>query len=209
MAIDSAETRIPEDDRVFFTDPGSQRSPNSVVRALYPGNAFLDLNATSSPIQTWMLPPFPAAVARPGGLVPQPNQPYIDREGTLFFIDRQSGVGRLDPDSDPLPLNLQTPGRTIAAPLRSAFTDSILATHHAEPPAPIRSGGREPDGPIVRHGVSGSGDDQAERLRHGGRARPVSGEGERADRRATGSTHGTLPGHAHRRQHVVRVADPE
>jgi hypothetical protein len=127
VTIDNNESPgTPEDDRVFFGDPGSLGRPNSAIRALYPGNAILDPNAMTSLIRTWQLPALSAA-GIPSGTKPQPNQVYVDREGNTFFIDRQSGVGRLDTNSDSVPPALQTATRTLQAPILPVPPDELRA----------------------------------------------------------------------------------
>ena len=83
--IDNLETPdLPADDRVFWADPGGGPGPNAknVIRALDPNTGL---------ITTWEIP------APPGGnSTAQPNQVYVDREGNVFYIDRQYGFGRLD-----------------------------------------------------------------------------------------------------------------
>lgn len=98
--IDNGETPgRPEDDRVYFGDPGFPRStinrPNNVIRELRPGNYVLDAGAISSPVRTWRVPQ--TSGASEGAAFAQPNQVFVDREGTVFYLDRRSGFGRIDP----------------------------------------------------------------------------------------------------------------
>lgn len=123
VTIDNAETPgTPEDDRLFVGDPGAGlgANANSAVRVLHPGNVILDPNAATSPVQTWQLTP------ADGMPRPQPNQIYVDREGGTFFIDRQAGFGRMSTSNNTLPGALQTPGRTIQAPIARFVTDRTV-----------------------------------------------------------------------------------
>jgi len=119
--IDTNETpNRPEDDRIFFGDTGFRNRTvngvatvaNNVIRELLPGNLVLDANATSSPIQTWHIP------ADAEGQQAQINQTFVDRDGTVFFIDRQGSVGRLDVNA--------TPGAVTPTKITTTFDARII-----------------------------------------------------------------------------------
>jgi hypothetical protein len=85
-------------ERVVFTDPGGSGEPNNLVRELTPGAPDASGNFGPATLLTWQIPAAPGS----GGAMAQPNQAFPDREGNLVYIDRQSGVGRLDPNGSSL-----------------------------------------------------------------------------------------------------------
>ena len=102
--VDNHETPgRPEDDFIYFGDPGfpnatlpnGKRADNNVVRRLEPGDLRSAPAVVTSPITTWHLPGVDATSKA------AINQTFVDRDGTVFYIDRQGSVGRLDPTSAP------------------------------------------------------------------------------------------------------------
>jgi hypothetical protein len=101
VGVDTNETPgVLADDRIVFTDPGSQGVQKNLVRELTPGTPDSSPlhNFDASSILTWQIP----ALAGGSGSIAQPNQAFPDREGNIVYIDRQSGVGRFNPNSNPL-----------------------------------------------------------------------------------------------------------
>ncbi len=107
VAIDNNETPgTPEDDKIIVSDPGDRRNALSqanglrgVIRVLDPSR-FLSSpdTVTTATIRSWSVPGIPGESATEN--FAGTNQSFLDREGTLFFIDRTSGVGRFDPAED-------------------------------------------------------------------------------------------------------------
>lgn len=128
LKVDDGETPgIPDDDTIVGTfavarpttsgsgNPGGNAGATSgVLYVLDPGSAAMDPDdATSDPatITTFVLPQIPGG---PGELAAV-NQPYLDREGNIYYIDRVGGIGRLSPD-ELTPSSVETltdPARTI------------------------------------------------------------------------------------------------
>ena len=101
VTIDTNETpNTPEDDRIFWGEPGFLNSPtDEFVR-------MIDLRTGT--ITTWQIPRMPG-----GNRGTQPNQTYVDREGNVFFIDRSYGVARLDANASFEPGHPALPSSTV------------------------------------------------------------------------------------------------
>ena len=123
LKIDDGETPgIPEDDVIVATFPVMQGSSAAatvgVVHRFDPGTLVINPaestsvaalaggdsvdvapgGLTEQPLQTtFVVPKIPGALPGMyvGGAI---NQPYLDREGNIYFIDRLGSVGRFDPD---------------------------------------------------------------------------------------------------------------
>jgi hypothetical protein len=92
--VDNAETPDnPLDDHVYFGDPGST-VPNNVIRSLDVGAFLANPSQSTTPIQSWIVPNTPGS---PSTAYARPNQVFVDRTGSVYYIDRQNGIGRLDP----------------------------------------------------------------------------------------------------------------
>lgn len=143
VGIDDNETPgDPTDDKIYFSDPGiekSNRQQAGRIRRIDPGTV-LTAGALSSPVRTWVLNNInqraqgtPPSNALPPGAQHISNlgatqQTFLDREGKLFFIDRLSGIGTFDPAPDnastPTVAVTRTsstrPAATLVDPFRSA-----------------------------------------------------------------------------------------
>lgn len=130
--IDDRETPgQPKDDLIVINDVGFQQvgALHGSVRVLDPSEYFRDPHSvTHSPVQTWNVPK--AAGGPTGQTFAGLNQTYDDRLGTVYFIDRNGGVGRLDREAAD---SFESP--EISAPL-TTFTSHGVRT---ELPASIVS----------------------------------------------------------------------
>ena len=86
----------PTDDRIIFVAPvsgaeGAQGGVVGIVQILDPGLIPGDPTAAATAtLKTYQIKGLTQAFAAT-------NQPYLDREGGIYWIDRLSGVGRIDP----------------------------------------------------------------------------------------------------------------
>lgn len=105
VEIDDNETPgNPFDDKVIATLPvavgstgagGSPSDTKGIVYVLDPSAALVGDNLQNGQvtIKTWKIP------ATNGGVpLSAINQPYVDRSGEIYFIDRLGGIGRFSPD---------------------------------------------------------------------------------------------------------------
>ena len=106
-ALDDNETPgIPEDDFLVFTDPGflftRASSATGLIRILDTREVVAALQAGQSPhgmtsrVNSVQVPKLPGA--NKNTQFSGPNQAFVDREGTIFAADPQSGVMRLNMD---------------------------------------------------------------------------------------------------------------
>ena len=138
LKIDDGETPgIPDDDTIIGTFPvvrpeisnvsgsgggaghshGSRNpggSPSNLVGVLQvfdPGSVILDPTDVSEPgaVRVYELPQIPGAPNR-GENLAAVNQPFVDREGTVYYADRTGGIGRLSPDDVTTSLDEDVPG---------------------------------------------------------------------------------------------------
>lgn len=99
LKVDNNETPgIPEDDVIIGTVPvGVGTNPKAfagVLQVLDPGSVAMDPNDLSEPatLRTFSIDQIPGGAADLAAI----NQPYLDREGNVYFIDRVGSVGRVD-----------------------------------------------------------------------------------------------------------------
>jgi VCBS repeat-containing protein len=100
VQIDDNETPgRPQDDNVVLTFPvGNGTNPNAtagVIQVLDPAQVFgVPTAAARATLRTWVIE------AAPGQTPPNAatNQPFVDRSGTVFYVDRLGSVGRFAPD---------------------------------------------------------------------------------------------------------------
>lgn len=93
----------PRDDRIVFMSP-VQRDPRvsgntaGLVHVFDPGiNTADPTSFTQGQLRTYQLPAQPGAATNTG--LAAVNQPFVDREGSIIWVDRLSGAGRLDLES--------------------------------------------------------------------------------------------------------------
>lgn len=122
VKIDDGETPgIPDDDTIVGTFPverpaissggsgggsggghgsrnpgGSPASLVGVLQVLSPGSVMLDPTDLTTPgsLRVFELPAIPGST----GTLAAVNQPFVDREGTVYYADRTGGIARLSPD---------------------------------------------------------------------------------------------------------------
>ena len=92
--VDTTETPgYPAAYRVYYADPGTVVNPIGIIRELDLGLPRADGTAPAATLRSWQVP----TDVLQGAKTAQPNQVFADHEGTLYYIDRQAGVGRLSP----------------------------------------------------------------------------------------------------------------
>ncbi len=130
--VDNGETPDnPFDDKIYIGDPGSDTGafgdagPNNVIRVIDVGAYLKGQNVTTSPIQTWALPSQPGQPGQPANTAnARPNEVFVDREGTVYYIDRQYGIGRLDTTNLAAAGALKSTGAVVDARVIEAATSS-------------------------------------------------------------------------------------
>jgi hypothetical protein len=156
LKVDNGETPgIPDDDRIVATFPVERESLNvdpdnplepsqnpggspaltvGIVQILDPGSAALNPDDLSDPgtITTYVLP----QVAGGTGTLAAVNQPYLDREGIVYYIDRAGAIGRFSPDElTPEMIDPLTASRVIvtssAAPTSTVLNPTVFSVGSA------------------------------------------------------------------------------
>jgi streptogramin lyase len=111
VQIDDNETPgRPHDDKIVLTFPvRDDRDPNKstgIIQVLDPAQAFgVPPSAAKANLRTWIIETAPGQTPPsndPSKVVNQPyavtNQPFTDRAGTIYYVDRLGSVGRFSPD---------------------------------------------------------------------------------------------------------------
>ena len=140
--VDDNETPgDPRDDRVIFVGPNAQgiTKTRGLIFAFDPGiNPDNPMSFRNQKLKAFEIPLVPGQT----GSKSAPNQPFVDRAGHVFYVDRLGSVGRFDPDSLTPSFNqaVLTPVSVLTTPpAENAIdpSDTVAVGSNENPAGPI------------------------------------------------------------------------